>query len=471
MTTRDANLPVRMGPPERRAERQGALFENLAFGAATIFAALFAFVVARKTLDSIRNHGLGWDTVAVLVYLLVFWAVLAYLALPRVHRILTALYVPDYFIGRSRTGDGLLGDPINLALLGSADQIHHAMQAAGWARADPINLGSSLRIITASITRRSYRRAPVSTLLVFGQPQAFAYQHEVQGGPARRHHVRFWPCPEGWLLPGGRRVDWLAAGTYDRAVGLSLFTLQVTHKIDSDIDAERDHILASIQQAVPDASVEELPDFTSSYHARNGGGDAIRTDGMLPIVDLRAVQLPARTGAARVERRLPNSAAAVATDIGRRPVSVAVASVLILLSVLTSLGVGLEDGLFALPDDIEGEERQAVMMVLIAGQAFATLLSAWLAWLVYRGRNWARLAVLVLTSLSLLSEFTQFLVAAVPGRLTLVDMTVQILIIYALTTASARQWTHQRSRTVVRSSAASLPGQEHKALPRARVGP
>lgn len=470
MSALDTNLPVRMGPPERRAERQGALFENLAFGAATIFAALFAIVVARKTLISIRNHGLGWDTVAVLVYLLVFWAVLAYLTLPRIHRVLTALYVPDYFIGRSRTGDGLLGDPINLALLGSADQIHYAMQAAGWARADPINLGSSLRIISASLTRRSYPRAPVSTLLVFGQPQAFAYQHEVQGSPARRHHVRFWQCPEGWLLPGGRRVDWLAAGTYDRAVGLSLFTLQVTHKIDADIDAERDHILASIQQAVPDTSVEELRDFTSSYHARNGGGDAIRTDGMLPIVDLRPVELPAHTGATRVERRLPTSAAAVAADIGRRPVSVAIASVLILVSVLTSLAVSLQDGLLVLPDDIEGEERQVVMVALIAAQVFATVLAALLAWQVFLGRNWARHLVLGLISLTLVSEFTQFLVAEVPGQFTLLDMTVQILIIHALTSSSARDWTH-RQTSARKGARASLPAAGRRALPRATVGP
>ena len=42
---------------------------------------------------------------------LIGWAaLLAYLLLPRIHQILTALYVPDYFIGRTRTSDGLLGD-------------------------------------------------------------------------------------------------------------------------------------------------------------------------------------------------------------------------------------------------------------------------------------------------------------------------------------------------------------------------
>lgn len=50
-----------------------------------------------------------------------FWALLAYLVLPRLHTILTAIYVPRYFIGRTRTSDGLLGDPVNLALLGTGD--------------------------------------------------------------------------------------------------------------------------------------------------------------------------------------------------------------------------------------------------------------------------------------------------------------------------------------------------------------
>ena len=38
------------------------------------------------------------------------WLILAYALLPRVHKILSSLYIPDYFIGRARTGDGVLGD-------------------------------------------------------------------------------------------------------------------------------------------------------------------------------------------------------------------------------------------------------------------------------------------------------------------------------------------------------------------------
>lgn len=244
-------------------------------GLATVWLAVIGFT---QTFD------VGWWGIALGI---VFWVLLAYLVLPRIHRILTAIYVPDYFIGRARTSDGLLGDPVNLAYLGSLDQIERAMQDAGWTKADPVTLATSWRIVTSTLRRRSYDEAPVSPLFLFGRQQDVAFQQEVDGNPAQRHHVRFWKCPDGWLLPGGTRVDWLAAGTFDTAVGLSLFTLQITHRIDADTDIERDHIVATLTAPPVEATVRVIEDFSTGYHARNGGGDSIRTDGDLPIVDLR----------------------------------------------------------------------------------------------------------------------------------------------------------------------------------------
>ncbi len=249
-----------------------------------VFAGIAALWLAYLSLT--ETFHVGWWGIP---FFIVFWVLLAYLVLPRLHRILTTIYVPDYFIGRTRTSDGLLGDPVNLAFLGSAEQIEAAMTAAGWTRADPVTLASSWGIIRSTLARRSYDEAPVSPLFLFGRQQDFAYQQEVDGNPAQRHHVRFWRCPDGWLLPGGRRVDWLAAGTFDTRVGLSLFTLQVTHKIDADTDVERDHIVRTVADADPRVAVDVIADFATGYHARNGGGDSIRTDGDLPIVDVRAI--------------------------------------------------------------------------------------------------------------------------------------------------------------------------------------
>ena len=249
-----------------------------------VFAGLAAIWLAY--LSFTESFQVGWWGI---LFALGFWLLLAYLVLPRLHRILTAIYVPDYFIGRARTSDGLLGDPVNLAFLGGEDQIERVMAAAGWTRADAVTLVSSWHIVSSTLARRSYHEAPVSPLFLFGRQQDFAYQQEVDGNPAQRHHVRFWRCPDDWLLPGGRRVDWVAAGTFDTSVGLSLFTLQVTHKIDADTDVERDHIVATVTAADPRITVDVIEDFSTGYHARNGGGDSITTDGDLPIVDVRAV--------------------------------------------------------------------------------------------------------------------------------------------------------------------------------------
>lgn len=267
-------------------------FTALADGFFFVFAGLAAIWLAYLVLT--ESFQFGWWGVLVFV---AFWVLLAYLVLPRLHRILTTIYVPDYFIGRARTSDGLLGDPVNLALLGSEADLHAALDTAGWTRADDVTFASSWRIVTSTITRKSYDEAPVSPLFLFGRQQDFAYQQEVAGNPAKRHHVRFWRCPDGWLLPGGHRVEWLAAGTFDRAVGFSVFTLQITHKIDADTDVERDHIVQTLQSANPAISVDVIRDFSTGYHSRNGGGDSIRTDGDLPIVDVTGVATPAASAA------------------------------------------------------------------------------------------------------------------------------------------------------------------------------
>ncbi|KAA0916500.1 LssY C-terminal domain-containing protein [Dietzia sp. ANT_WB102] len=283
---RPVGPPVYVSPPSKvrddtvRPPLPGLAVDTVFFVLATVSAGWLGW---RLFADAWRQD--WWH----LLLLIPFWALVAYLVLPRLQTLLTSVYVPGYFIARTRTSDGLLGDPVNLAVDGTARQIHEAMTACGWVLADDVTIRSSWGIVVSSVLRRSYPSAPVSPLRLFGRRQCLAYQQEVEGNAAQRHHVRFWRCPDGWLLPGGHRVQWLGAGTYDRAVGLSLFTLQVTHKIDADIDVERDYIVDSIRYHVPDVGGRVLENFSTGYHSRNGGGDAIRTDGDLPVLDLRRI--------------------------------------------------------------------------------------------------------------------------------------------------------------------------------------
>lgn len=222
-------------------------------------------------------HGNG-----LVISLLLLWLFSAYFVLPRIHRKLTKLYVPDYFIGRVRTADGLLADPVNLAFVGTKTNLKKAFVDAGWVIADPITLRSSWDIAVCSVLGKSYPSAPVSSLFLFSQKQDIAFQKEINGNPNARHHVRFWKTPAHWWLPGGTKVDWVGAATLDRSVGLSLFTGQITHKICENTDAERDFTWQSL--AKEQVSAQNIPHFMTAYRSRSGGGDTIHTDGTLVIM-------------------------------------------------------------------------------------------------------------------------------------------------------------------------------------------
>ncbi|BCW72746.1 hypothetical protein NicSoilB8_37900 [Arthrobacter sp. NicSoilB8] len=366
---------------------------------------------------------------------------------PPAQPILTRLYVPDYFIGRARTSDGLLGDPVNVALLGSEPQVHAVMQAAGWTLADDVTLASSRRIVSSTLLRRSYLEAPVSPLFLFSRQQDFAYQQEVDGTPGKRHHVRFWRCPPGWLLPGGLAVDWLAAGTYDRSVGLSLFTLQITHKIDENTDAERDHVVAAITGADPAAGVRVIRDFSTGYHARNGGGDTISTDGDLPIVDLRnvvaapdaALRLPSNRTSSDSRNRRPAPTIVGAVFVGGRAAAAALLALSMVLfreEHLTSL---LQPGTGPALTEAQAEAAltAGTVVVLLFALAYAIL-----AWLVFLGRNWARTVVMALSTVAIGTQAFDVLRGGPDITLAhnLPGLTLDILLILALSSKRSRDF-------------------------------
>ena len=440
-------------PPEYRRDavkiaarpRPGAVaLENIFFAFSTVLIFAFGIIVAEQ---------IDWSWTLV-VYAVAFWLIIAYLALPRLHRILTAIYVPGYFIGRTRTSDGLLGDPVNLAFNGSGAQIHAAMQDAGWTLADPVNVRSSIAIIGSSLLGRSYDRAPVSPLVLFGASQAFAYQKEVAGSPSKRHHIRFWRCPVGWLLPGGHQVDWLAAATYDKSVGLSLFTLQVTHKIDKNIDVERDFVSESLLHSDSRIGLRRLENFSTGYHSRNGGGDVVTTDGALPIIDVGALPSSGVAPAPSEKRRTRGtpSTAEVTAEVteavsraGERPFSILAALVLSIASVAFSIQGQIQQ-LQSQHGEMAQEygsqaEADATLWIAIAFVALAHLLTIYLAWRTFKGRRLARWLAIAFVMLSQVSQMAQYLGSVRPSVGALASMGIGLLIIYALTSQTAREWT------------------------------
>lgn len=232
-----------------------------------------------------RKFGFYAQGVRYVVFGLALYLLIAYLVVPLGWREAEGRHPAlDSLPQIARTHDGIPGDPLNIALIGTEESLHRAMLAAGWHPADPLTLKSSLRIAGDTVLHRPYDDAPVSNLFVWNRKQDLAFEQPVGNDPRRRHHVRFWRSTE--LDQSGRPL-WIGGATFDIKVGLSHTTGQVTHHISPDVDAERDKILADLQQASRVAKLDWIDDFHKTLSGRNGGGDAWKTDGRLPVVELQ----------------------------------------------------------------------------------------------------------------------------------------------------------------------------------------
>ena len=260
----------------------------LIFGLGILAVWLIVFVVF-ETAD----NRLPWILAVGVTY-----GIAAYIILPRVIRlglkILQRSLVPSYTI----TGDGLPGDPVNLALIGTLPQLRAAFATLGWSEADRLGVASSWRMIRAFVLNSPYPTAPFSTLYLFGRGQDIGFQKAIDDSPRRRHHIRFWAlsqtrAQETWGTADfwtttdrprdNDRVLWVGAGTRDTGLSLTRLSFQITHATDSDTNVERDYIVAEL---IKSRSIETVKVYQS------GQGVAIEhinhyiTDGEIKLASL-----------------------------------------------------------------------------------------------------------------------------------------------------------------------------------------
>jgi hypothetical protein len=183
----------------------------------------------------------------------------------------------------TRTGDGIPGDALNVGLVGNEDDITRAMHAAEWFPADPITLRTSIEIIGSVMLDRPYRDAPVSPLYYQGKKEQLAFEKPDGKSADRRHHVRLWQVLE---KGADSRPVWLGSITFDRAVGLSHDTGQVTHHIGPNIDAERDLLMHDLRVAGMVEAFFQISGVGPTLFGRNGEGDPYYTDGEIDFSSL-----------------------------------------------------------------------------------------------------------------------------------------------------------------------------------------
>jgi LssY C-terminus len=224
--------------------------------------------------------------------LLLIWAGAAYLLAPWLWKLYSRHHPSLDNIERiTRTADGHPGDPLNIAIVATEEELIRAMVAIGWFPANSITFKSSLRIVVDSVFQRPDDEAPVSSLYLFGRKQDLGFEQPVGNSPRQRHHVRFWRSAQS----EDDRPLWFGAATFDRSVGFSHTTGEVTHHIGPDVDAERDRIAQQLERKewVEEDSWEDH--FHKELEGRNGGGDPWHTDGKLVVVVLKDPQSGSQT--------------------------------------------------------------------------------------------------------------------------------------------------------------------------------
>jgi hypothetical protein len=231
----------------------------------------------------------GWKRAARIgVVVLAAYLVAAYVVAPLMWRGYAHRHPQFEDIPRlAYSGDGHPGDPLNVALIGTETEVKKIMVAAKWYPADPLTLRSCLEIAAATVLKRPYDDAPVSSEFLDGHKQNLAFEQPVGKDPRKRHHVRFWRTD---IMDQGRPA-WIGAAIFDEKVGISRTTGQVTHVTGPDVDAERDYLFADLEKTGQLAETYSVDGFHKILQGKNGGGDPWHTDGKLYVGVIKPVEL------------------------------------------------------------------------------------------------------------------------------------------------------------------------------------
>ena len=182
-------------------------------------------------------------------------------------------------------------DPLNIVLVGSGAELAFPLVQRGWNLTEPVHPGSAWRSVKAFLLGTPYLTSPVSPLHLFGRPQDAALQ-KPRNDIDQRNHLRIWLAP--FTLQG--KSVWV--GQVSRDIGVRFTTRSwylTTHKIDPDVDEDRDYLLQDLTLTGFVNRIGLLPgvgEAPRSAPRHNLTGDPYFTDGKRLVMVLDAEPRP-----------------------------------------------------------------------------------------------------------------------------------------------------------------------------------
>lgn len=179
----------------------------------------------------------------------------------------------------TRTSGKLTEDLINVAFIGSEDQLTNAFQSAGWTTADTLTRRTFTASYKAWTRMHGYPTAPVSALLYENRKPDLVFQKSLNT-MGKRHHIRIWNGGE----MDGKQV-WLAAGTHDNGIILNKRNMSLTHRISPYLDQERGKVINDLTFA----GCVEAPSYVDRQEAMRvrQRGKGVSSDGKLAVLTVR----------------------------------------------------------------------------------------------------------------------------------------------------------------------------------------
>jgi hypothetical protein len=179
--------------------------------------------------------------------------------------------------------DGKPGDMVNFLILSSEAAMQRAFTTAGWVKVDADVEGAFLHVLLESLSMKSYLKMPMSQLWLFGRPQDYGWARaEPITVVASRNHLRLWKA--SWQVKG--QTLWVGAATHDIGFERDQRNDNITHKIDPDIDLERDYVEKTLSATGLVLEVAHFLPADPMKEAKTATGGSFHSSGQVLILKL-----------------------------------------------------------------------------------------------------------------------------------------------------------------------------------------
>ena len=185
---------------------------------------------------------------------------------------------------RTVDGEGREGDMLNLIFIAKRDDLEVAFERAGWVKTEKSKPAIFWHLLWQ---RKHYVKLPMSRLYVFGRAQNYSYaMPDPASIVARRHHLRIWKTD---YQVDGTPV-WVGAATHDVSIQIEIKKLRIFHRIDPQVDAERDFIARNLADTRLVTHEEYLHCVDPVFKGQTTTGGTYYSDSRMLLVDLHQLK-------------------------------------------------------------------------------------------------------------------------------------------------------------------------------------